>query len=241
MAIENNQVDIQLYDLTVTPDPNDFFGRVRSKGTLTNEAIASRIKKEGSEYQAETIIELLNRADRIKSEGLAQGYSINTQFINARLGVSGVFYEQVFNPLKQQLKAVINLTSNSREMIEKTKVTVLGQAQTGPVLLRVVDSLTGETNNQITPNNAVTLFGDRIKIEGDDAHQEEVGLYFVNLDDQSKTKVAQLISNENKAVIFMVPSLPKGNYELELVTQRSLNKLLKSPRTERLENVLIVN
>ncbi|MBB3697518.1 DUF4469 domain-containing protein [Flammeovirga yaeyamensis] len=96
----------------------------------------------------------------------------------------------------------------------------------------MTDSLTGDVNNEITPNNAVTLFGDRIKIEGDEAHQEEVGLFFVNLEDQSKTKVSQLISNENKAVIFMVPTLPKGNYELELV---SLNKLIKSPIKEHLK------
>lgn len=70
MATETNQVDVQLYDLTLTPDPNDFFGRVRSKGILDNNAIASRIKKRGLKYQTETIIELLNRADRIKAEGL---------------------------------------------------------------------------------------------------------------------------------------------------------------------------
>lgn len=241
MGNEKNTVDVQLYDLTVTPDPNDYFGRVRSKGTLDNAAIASRIKKEGSEYQTETIIELLNRADRIKGEGLAQGYNINTGFINARLGISGVFYEEVFNPKQHQLNATVNLSANSRELIEETKVTILGQAQTGPVLLKVVDSFTGEVNAQITPNNAITLYGDRIKIEGTDDYQEQVGLFFINLADQSRTKVTQLVSNENKAVIFMVPALSSGNYELELVTQRSRNTMLKEPRTERLETVLIVS
>ncbi|WP_044211475.1 DNA-binding domain-containing protein [Flammeovirga sp. OC4] len=241
MAKETNKVDIQLYDLAVTPDPNDYFGRVRSKGTIDNEAIASRIKKEGSEYQAETIIELLNRADRIKSEGLAQGYNVNTGFVNARLSVSGVFYEEVFDPKKHQLNASINLTSNTRELIDETKVTVLGQAQTGPVLLKVVDSFTGEINAQITPSNAITIYGDRIKIDGSEEFKDEVGLFFINLDDQSRTKVTQLINNENKAVIFMVPALAKGNYELELVTQLNRNALLKAPRSEKLEAVLIVN
>ncbi|KXX71376.1 DNA-binding domain-containing protein [Flammeovirga sp. SJP92] len=240
MANKTNQVDVQLYDLTVTPDPNDYFGRVRSKGTLDNKAIASRIKKEGSEYQTETIIELLNRADRVKGEGLAQGYNINTGFINARLGISGVFYEEVFDPKQHQLNATVNLSSNIRELIGDTKVTILGQAKTGPVLLKVVDSFTSEVNAQITPNNAVTLYGDRIKVEGTEDYKDQVGLFFINLDDQSRTKVTQLVSNENKTVIFMTPALSSGNYELELATQFSKSRLLKEPRYEKLGSTLVV-
>ncbi|WP_172826886.1 DUF4469 domain-containing protein [Flammeovirga sp. SJP92] len=98
-----------------------------------------------------------------------------------------------------------------------------------------MDSFKGEVNAHIT------VYGDRIKIKISEEFKDEAGLFFINLDNQSRTKITQLINNENKAVIFMTPALSKVNYELELVTQRNRNALLKTPRSEKLTTVLIIN
>ncbi len=92
--MSKRKIDVWLYDSHLTEDPNDSFGRVRSAGTITNKEIAELIKKEGTEYQLEAIIEILNRSDRICREALSEGYAINTDFVNARLGITGTFTKE---------------------------------------------------------------------------------------------------------------------------------------------------
>ncbi|WP_282037760.1 DNA-binding domain-containing protein [Saccharicrinis aurantiacus] len=240
MAEEKNKVDVQLYDLTVTENPTDFFGRVRSKGTLDNFAIASRIKKEGTEYQLESMVEVLNPADRIKSEGLASGYNINTGIINARLGVQGVFYNASFDAKQHTLKGTVNLSSDARAKIADTGVTVLGQAQVGTLIYRVVDSFTGNVNSTLTPSNAAVVIGEKLEIKAEEAFADEVGAYFISLADESRTK-CQIISSKNKELIILIPALAAGDYEFEVVTQWSNGTMLKEPRSERFDSVLKVD
>jgi hypothetical protein len=237
---EKIEVDVNLFDLTVTDDPTDFYGRVRSKGKLDNQAIAARIKKEGSEYQSESIVEILNRADRIKAEGLAGGYSINTPFMHASLSISGVFYGSSYDPNQQKLGARFTPAAQTRELINSTKVNVLGQAQTGIVILSATDSLTGAVNSTITPNNVLVIKGERLQVVGDEANADKVGVFFISASNGASVKATQIISNKNKELIVMVPVLAPGDYELQVVTQYTQGRLLNEPREERLDSILTI-
>ncbi len=129
-------------------------------------------------------------------------------------------------------------TSLVRNEIKTVPVQIMGKASTGPVISRVTDSFTGEVNATITPNNALTVSGDKIQVAGD---HESVGVFFISLADGSRTKVSQIISNKNKELILMIPDLASGDYELELVTQHNNSKgLLKEPKTEKLDAILTV-
>ena len=238
---EKTRVDVTLYDLTVTAEEGDFYGKVRSKGKLNNQAIAARIKKEGTEYQLETLVEILNRADRIKAEGLASGYNINTLFVNASLGVNGVFYNTAFDPTVHKLNARVNPAILTRQLLASTKVNILGEAQTGVVIMSVTDHLTQSLNADITPNNAIVIAGERLKIEADADNEAQAGVFFVNTVDNTRTKSAQILSNKNKELIVMVPNLATGDYLIEIVSQFSGGTLLKSLRTETFETALTVN
>ena len=241
MNEEEIKVDVKLLDLKVTSDPTDMYGLVSKKGRLDNKAIGGRIKKEGSEYQLESIIEILNRADRIKMEGLASGYSINTPFMNASLSISGVFYRNSYDPTQQKLCARFTPAAQTREQISRTKVNIDGQVQTGIIIFSVTDSLSGAVNSTITPSNAIVIKGDRLQIEADDDYQEQVGVFFINTGDDSEVKATQIISNKNKELIVMVPALTPGDYELKVVTQFTNGSvLLASPREEQLNATLTV-
>ncbi|TLX76187.1 DUF4469 domain-containing protein [Labilibacter sediminis] len=238
MSENKRKVDVLLYDNHLTSDANDKFGRVRIAGTINNKGIAERIKKEGSEYQIEAIVELLNRSDRICKEAIAEGYAIHNDFVHARLSISGSFTGQTFDPATHSINVQMMPTAGVREGIKGLPVEIMGNAVVGPVIDRVTDSLTGEVNATITPNNALTILGDKIQIEGD---HRDVGVYFIGLADDSKTKVTQIISNKNKELIIMIPALAPGDYQIEVSTQfnRTAN-LLSEPRSERLEAVLTV-
>ncbi|MDE6878296.1 MAG: hypothetical protein K2P54_04125, partial [Odoribacter sp.] len=73
-----------LMDNPLTEDPNDFTLKVKAGNMVTTEDIAKALQAEGSEFQLETLIDILNRGDRIIRNKLLAGYSVGT----------GVFYAQ---------------------------------------------------------------------------------------------------------------------------------------------------
>ena len=235
-----SKINVWLYDNLLTPNPNDFFGRVKPLGILNNEAIADEMLKEGTEYQKETIVDILNRSDRLKVTKLAEGYSINTGVYHSHIGISGVFQGATdrFDPKEHRLTASFTSSTALREELKKTQVEIVGTATTDPVIGKVIDSLTKAEDSTITPNNVIVIKGNRLKIAGDDS---SVGVYLINQGDKSRHECTQIISNEPKELIVMLPALDAGNYTLEVVTQYSTgHSVIKNPRAAEFEHVLIV-
>lgn len=95
-----------------------------------------------------------------------------------------------------------------------------------PQILEVKDSVSGKVNDVLTPNGVVELFGNNIKIAGDDA---ECGLWFVPATGQA-LKAQVVVQNKPATIITMIPALPAGTYTLKVVTQYTGSKLLKQPK-----------
>ncbi|WP_461634360.1 DUF4469 domain-containing protein [Labilibaculum euxinus] len=116
---------------------------------------------------------------------------------------------------------------------------MVGTATTEPVIGKVIDSLIKAEDSTITPGNVISIQGNRLKIAGDD---DIVGVYLINQNDDSRHKCAQIITNEPKLLLVMLPALAVGDYTLEIVTQFSANSLLlKEPREIEFEQILIVD
>lgn len=233
------KLNVWLHDNLLTEDPNDYFGKIKLAGTITNKDLAALMTKEGTELKEETILDILTRADRIKAERLAAGYSINTTFCNAYPKISGIFNSatEKYNKDKHKIGANISIGSVTRAELAKIEVDILGEATVEPVIGTVTDTLSGTDNSTITPNNVVKIQGNRLKVVGEGF---EIGVWFINQADNSRTRCTQLISNNPKEVLAMVPALAAGEYILEIVTQYSTGALLKSPRTTSFEQILIV-
>lgn len=235
-----SKLNVWLYDNQLTPDQNDFYGKVKPQGSLRNDDIAEEIIKEGTEYQKETILDILNRSDRIKVEKLVEGYSINSGVCYSHIGVNGVFHGATdrFDPIEHRIIASFTSSSALREELKKTQVEIVGTATTDPVIGKVIDSLTKVEDSSITPNNVCVIKGHRLKLSGENV---AVGVFFINQNDNARNKCEQIITNEPKQLVVMIPALVAGNYILEVVTQYSSNNLnLKEPRTVSFEHVLIV-
>ena len=235
-----SKLNVWLYDNQLTPDSNDFYGKVKSQGSLRNDDIADEMIKEGTEYKKETIVNILNRSDRIKVEKLVEGYSINTGVYHSHIGINGVFHGATdrFDPNEHRIIASFTSSSALREELKKTQVEIIGTATTEPVIGKVIDSLSKAEDSTITPNNVLIIKGDRIKIAGENSAN---GVFLINQSDNARHQCEQIITNEPKQLVVMLPSLQTGNYTLEVVTQYSSNNSnLKEPRTTSFDQVLIV-
>ena len=145
---------------------------------VTTEDIAKALQAEGTEFQLETLIDILNRGDRIVRNKLLAGFSVGTGVFYAYPSVSGVWRDknEVFDEKRHKVGVNFQLSAALREGVKQVGVEVLGVSVAGPEISCVTDTWTGEQNGLITPDETVTVKGRNLQIageEGDDVRSEE--------------------------------------------------------------------
>ncbi len=225
------KINALLYDNPLTKATGDYFAKVKPAGSISIESLAQLMVEEGSELKLETIVDILRRSDRLKIQLLANGYIVNTAFCSARLSISGKFESAIAKYDADIHKMTTSFVAGKalREALTQVDVQVLGKATVAPAIGEVQDALSGQINSTITANNAIQIRGHRIKIAGPDAAN---GIWFIASDSSTRTKCTQVIHNGSKSLIVMVPPLPPGQYQLEIVTQYVRGKkIVKVPRS----------
>lgn len=191
----------------------------------------------------ETLIDILNRGDRIVRNKLLAGFSVGTGVFYAYPSVSGVWHDknETLDDTRHKVGVNFQLGAALREGMKQVGVEVLGVSSAGPEIVGVTDTWTGELNGVITPDETVTVRGRNIQITGEN---EGNGIRFVRVDDNSAVAVdmRRLTVNNPSSLSFRVPKLTPGDYWLEITTQYSAgSSLLKQARTARFEKVLNVS
>ena len=224
-------------NLLTTDDANDRMARPVMNKPATNTDVAQYIKDEGSEFQLETLISIIEKSDKVKSEMLLSGRLINTPFVNAGLGIEGSFNgdSDRFDYTRHKLKATIHEGRYLKEQKQKVSVDILGMASVGPVISHLYDVASATANEQLTPGRILKVTGDKIKLLGD---HESIGVYFINDASGGVVDIVRekhLAINSPKELILTIPDkLTAGTYYIELCTQYTGgNNLLKKPRRVR--------
>ena len=224
-------------NLLTTDDTNDRIARPVMDKPAGNADVARYIKDEGSEFQLETLISIIDKSDKIKSEMLLSGRPVNSPFVNASLGIEGSFKgdSDRFDAERHKLKATIGEGAYLKKQKQSVGVKVLGMAPVGPVISNVYDVASGTNNELLTPGRILKIKGDKIKIAGEDA---SVGIRFINDVDSAVAAVVKqeyLATNNPKELILTIPDdLLPGTYYVEVCTQyTSGSKMLNEPRVWR--------
>jgi hypothetical protein len=132
-----------------------------------------------------------------------------------------------------------------REYIrDRVQVQFDGIDQADGLIAEAVDEHTGQLDEVMTLGNLLLIRGYGLKIEGDDQHQAEVGLWFD--DGQSPPVKAEILAvNEPKTLKTIVPAALTvgGEYSLKIVTQSAIKgggTVLKNLREVRSDFKLTV-
>ena len=238
-------LNLTLVDNVLTPEANDFTGRVKLNGTWYNTTVARKITEQRSELRYETILSILNMADDIKRTGVASGFSVIDGVAHIRPSVSGRFEGKAaqFDPAVHSKGVSMSASPELRKALAASKVVVLGPAQVGPVINRVEDVFSGTENGLLTPGRNLRIQGQNLRIAGDDA--AVVGVWFVGADEAAaRTRVddRDVVDNNPSTLTVVIPPLAAGGYFVEVVTQSSTHNqtLIKEARTYRFEPILTV-
>jgi hypothetical protein len=126
-------------------------------------------------------------------------------------------------------------SSRFREYIrERVQVQFDGIDHEEGIISEVVDECTGTVDVTATLGSLLTVQGNGLKIEGDDLHKNQVGLWF---DDKHTppVKAEAVAVNEPRTLKVVVPTTiyADGEYYLKIVTQSAVRNggaLLKNTR-----------
>jgi hypothetical protein len=230
-------------NLLTKDNENDYIAEVSTVGnTARNEDIANAIIAEGSEIKYDTLLNILNRSDRIKRAFLIEGRGVQDGVAHIAPRVSGSWEgaNAKFSGDTHSLGFDMTMAPELREELKDVGVEVLGMKDSGAYIGTVTDASTGKATGVITPNEDVIIEGAKIRVAPDD--DENCGVFLTRAQTGETVRITKRYTqNDPSKIIARVPELSAGQYTLSVVTAFSNSKqLLKTPRTIVYEQPLSV-
>jgi hypothetical protein len=169
----------------------------------------------------------------------ADGYKIKTPVFNLKICVGGEYdggetrlNEGVYPEARLQVAGSLR-----RYLKERVQVEFDGIDAIDGYIANAVDERTDAAEQTVTIDNLLSIHGYGLKIDGDEAHRNDIGVFFITPEGEHKAAKA-LAVNENRTLTIIAPMdlVPGTEYQLLIVTQsssRGNSTLLKSLREVR--------
>jgi hypothetical protein len=198
----------------VTPDPNDQSARVLPNASLTLEDIIAKMMQRGTTVTEADIRAVLNLFFDVVSDEVADGNFVNLPLANIRVGISGVFTSitDSFDPSRHSIRATLSRGLLLSEKMQKVRLEKTLQPLPSPVILEFLNINTNTTNSVLTPGGIGQIVGEELKFNPNNPQE---GIFFVAADG-TETKVQIIASRTEGKLVFSIPTLPAGNYTLEV-------------------------
>ncbi|MDR0476241.1 MAG: DUF4469 domain-containing protein [Treponema sp.] len=220
------------YNLKAVHQPELDIHEIASKAQVYNIGTSAKVIEEGLTAGMELIKYLA-----------ADGFKIKTPLFNLKVRIPGE-YDSSETHLHQGVhpRPRIQVSPGFRRYLEENvNVEFDGIDQSDGMIAQITDEATELVDEAATIGNILTIHGYGLKIEGDEAHQGRVGIFF---DAASGAVRADIIAvNEPKTLKIVVPQdLVSGQqYKLTVITQSSAkgsSTLLKDAREIKSEYLL---
>ena len=150
---ENNQLIVELFDLAITEQKDDRFGRKITIGSENIDSLVRIAAARRTDLNPETIRSSFILVKDIAIERLLAGASVNFGLGHFNLGINGVFIgdNAQWDSTKHSLSVTVSPTAELRKAVRAVKVNVRGMAATGTIINTVTDVASDEENTRLTP------------------------------------------------------------------------------------------
>jgi hypothetical protein len=236
---------VHLLENGLTDKNNDFRAIPVPEGpTRTDDDVADAIVAQGTEFNRNTIKDILARANEAVSDFISSGYSYQNDNFHFSPAVRGAWSGRtaVFDPDIHHIAVNVRMTASMRETMNDVSVVVLGERHETSAIGRVINLATGLDDDTMIPGEYVMIEGKHLRIapEGDPA----VGVFFVPLvRGGAPVPVTHRlhINSPGKLEAKVPESLPFGDYTLRIVTRSTsvADKFLNEARVIEYANPLV--
>jgi hypothetical protein len=223
-----------------------YYAKAKLQPVLGLHEIASKADVYNIQTPSKTIEEGMNAGMQLMFYLAADGYILQTPMFNLRMRIPGE-YDGTETHLAEGIhpQARLQTSAEFREYIQNNVTVVFdGVDDNDGHIGEARDEATGLFDDIMTRGNILTIHGTGLKIESDDAHKGEVGLFFT-APNGAQFKADIIAVNEPKTIKAVVPSsLPSAvPFTICIKTQSSAkgsNHLLKELRELKSEFTLTV-
>lgn len=206
--------------------------------------IASKAAVYNIQTSPKVIEEGLNAGMELMHYLAGDGFKLKTPIFNFRVRLPGD-YDGTETRLNDGCYPEASLTVNvgfQNYLKEHVTLDFDGIDSADGFIGALTDEATGITDQVVTRDNILAVLGYGLKVEGDEAHRAEIGVYF-EAADGTRVKAKAVAVNEPRAVkVIASPTLVTGaGYHLVIVTQSSAKNgstVLKNLREVKSEYLL---
>lgn len=222
-------VAVELYELTLTEKKGDYYGKVISPATITEEDLVQLAVERRTDLNASTLRAALEILNALALEKALDGCNVSYGLSHYTSVVNGVFVGEhdQWDADRHSLGLRIDPLPELRTAQQLVEVKVLGPATTGPVINTITDHASGTINQQLTPGGIVYLDGQRLKIAGPAPHAG-VSLIRVDSGDELLLAPETLFQNTPTRLGILLPvDIAPGDYRIKVGTYYSRTHRLK--------------
>ncbi|MDR1156410.1 MAG: DUF4469 domain-containing protein [Bacteroidales bacterium] len=220
------RIKYYLVENLMTPDPDDCRAQVTGYESVTEKEIVEYITRKGSSITPAAAKANYEEIIGAHEYFLQQGFGINTEFINVRPSIQGVFQnrDDRFDSSRHKIRFRVTLGKRYNRTSQEVKTEKTEPVSNAPIPQSLEDIASATVNEVLTPGGTATLTGTRLKFLQNDPKQ---GIFLIAAD-RMEYRVERLLSHHAAQVVFLIPaSLPAGEYTIELRALLKGNKDVK--------------
>ncbi len=210
-------IQYALFENNVTSDPDDYSATIQITSSGDGDDLVQDIIDQGTTVNRPDILAVTAALKLACQRRVEQGQRVNYfGMVEFFPRIKGVFNGPLdtFDPARHRIDIGANPGSELREAVRNgASVEKVEAVKPSPNPIEYRDVGTDTTNDQITPGNIGQLSGNRLKF---DAAQADEGLYFIPTLDTGDVKVTTVQKNKPSQLVFLVPALGAGGYNLEV-------------------------
>lgn len=221
----------------MTDNPDDYRAVSRNSKSYNLEDVFKNMTREGSTVTTAEAMAVFEEITRGIIGILEEGHAINTPLFNISSSVTGVFEgeEDRFDSNRHNVQINLNSGVRLKNLTDTIRPELVEGSIPIPTLKYLQDNVSGTQNELLTPGGGARIKGSRLKYDQEDPQQ---GIFFIHSGDQTEHRVdLEPLRNKPQDLIFTLPDLPAGEYELEV---RNTLKNTSNIRTGSLPDLLTV-
>jgi len=191
---------------------------------IAKDLIVTGILKDSS---AEEILYIWERINAAVIDRVFNGSIVDTGIGTIYAKLNGSFNSRLsaYDPALHYIDFGFKNNKRIKDLASKVIPVIAQGNEIIPQITSILD-ISSQKDDTLTPNGDIVIKGKNLLITGTN---EDVGLYFVNIAENTETKVSirKFSKNSRGELIFDIPELGPGTYKIVIKTQKSATAPVK--------------